>query len=65
MVGEKKNRPHYTHRDYWEIMNIIIDETKDDSFTELFALAENSMQTPTMVLSQNINSHSTPKRLEH
>jgi len=40
IVGEKKGIPHYTHRDYWEIMNHIIDETKDEALTELFALAE-------------------------
>ncbi|MEX0568179.1 MAG: PaREP1 family protein, partial [Candidatus Njordarchaeota archaeon] len=40
IVGVEKNMPHYTHRDYWEIMNIIIDEMKDESLTELFALAE-------------------------
>ncbi len=40
IVGIEKNMPHYTHRDYWEIMNMIIDETKDESLAELFALAE-------------------------
>jgi len=40
IIGEKKKKPHYTHRDYWEIMNMIIDEMKDESLAELFALAE-------------------------
>lgn len=40
IVGEKKRMPHYTHRDYWEIMNKIFDDTKDDELLELFALAE-------------------------
>ena len=40
IIGEKKNMPHFTHRDYWEIMNQIIDDTRDEALTELFALAE-------------------------
>jgi len=40
IIGEKKGMPHYTHRDYWEIMNTVIDETKDEALAELFALAE-------------------------
>jgi len=40
VIGEKKNMPHFTHRDYWEIMNQIIDDTGDETLTELFALAE-------------------------
>jgi len=40
IIGEVKKVPHYTHRDYWEIMNIIVRETNDYELNELLALAE-------------------------
>ena len=40
IVGELKNVSHYSHSDYWDIMEMIIAETQDDEIRRLFATAE-------------------------
>lgn len=40
IVGELKNMDHYKHSDYWEIMEIIAVEVKDEELLKLFAIAE-------------------------
>ena len=40
IIGELRNINHYSHSDYWEIMEMIISETKDDEIRRLFATAE-------------------------
>lgn len=40
IIGEIKKLPHYSHRDYAEIIEIIYEELKDDEIPRLFASAE-------------------------
>jgi len=39
-IGEIKNLPHYSHRDYSEIIEYIAEEIKNPSLTLMFAAAE-------------------------
>ena len=40
VIAEKKNLPHYSHRDFWEVIEIIVEETKNPEYSTLFRLAE-------------------------
>ena len=39
-IGEIKNLPHYSHRDYSEIIEYIAEEIRNPSLTLMFAAAE-------------------------
>jgi len=39
-IGELKNMPHYTHRDYSEIIECVAEEVKNPQITVMFAAAE-------------------------
>ena len=39
-IAEIKGLPHYSHRDFWEVIEIIVEETKNPEYSTLFRLAE-------------------------
>ncbi len=39
-IAERRGLPHYTHRDYWDIVEAIAEETGDPEYSTLFRLAE-------------------------
>ncbi len=40
IIGELKNVSHFSHSDYWDIMEMIISETQDDEMRRLLATVE-------------------------
>ena len=40
IIGELEGKPHYSHSDYWEIVEDIVEATGDPEYSTLFALAE-------------------------
>ncbi len=39
-IAEKRGLPHYTHRDFWEVIEVIVEETRNPDYSTLFSLAE-------------------------
>ena len=39
-VAERRGQPHYTHRDFWEVVETLVEETKNPEYSTLFSLAE-------------------------
>jgi len=39
-IAEAKKLPHYTHRDLWDVVETIVEETKNPEYSTLFSLAE-------------------------
>lgn len=39
-IAEKRGLPHYTHRDFWEVVEVIVEETRNPDYSTLFSLAE-------------------------
>lgn len=39
-VAEKRGMPHYTHRDLWEVVEALVEETGDPEYSTLFSIAE-------------------------
>ncbi len=39
-IAEMKSLPHYTHRDFWEIVEMLVEEGKNPEYSTLFRLAE-------------------------
>lgn len=39
-IAELRNLPHYTHRDLWDVIEHIVDATRDPEYSTLFGIAE-------------------------
>ncbi len=39
-IAEKRGLPHYTHPDFWEVVEVIVEETRNPDYSTLFSLAE-------------------------
>lgn len=39
-VAERRGLPHYTHRDFWEVVEALVEETRNPEYSTLFSLAE-------------------------
>jgi len=39
-TAERRGMPHYTHRDFWDIVEVLVEESGNPEFSTLFRLAE-------------------------
>jgi len=40
VIAERRGMPHYTHRDFWDIVEALVEESGNPEYSTLFRLAE-------------------------